>query len=195
MKHFLRSVHLWLTIPFCLLISLICFTGAALVFEEEITALVAPTATARLPFFAAMSHLHKSLMQPCPEAADAIWWGKIIVGITIIALIALLLTGIYLWWPTKRVRIAASSSRRFLFDLHNSLGILATIFLLIMGLTGLTWTFEWFQLPFSRPTIASLHFGTYWGLTSRILHFLAALIGASLPITGLLIYLRRLRKK
>ena len=37
MKKIFRTLHLWLSVPFGLLVSLICFSGAMLVFENEIT--------------------------------------------------------------------------------------------------------------------------------------------------------------
>lgn len=36
MKKVFRKIHLWLSVPFGLIITLICFSGAALVFEKEI---------------------------------------------------------------------------------------------------------------------------------------------------------------
>ena len=39
MKNVFRKLHLWLSIPFGLVIVVTCFTGAMLVFEKEITAL------------------------------------------------------------------------------------------------------------------------------------------------------------
>lgn len=36
MRKIFRDIHLWLSIPFGLLITLICFSGAALVFEKEV---------------------------------------------------------------------------------------------------------------------------------------------------------------
>lgn len=39
MKNFFRKLHLWLSVPFGVVITIICFTGAMLVFESEITAL------------------------------------------------------------------------------------------------------------------------------------------------------------
>ena len=37
MKKIFRHIHLWLSVPFGLVVSVICFSGAVLVFEEEIT--------------------------------------------------------------------------------------------------------------------------------------------------------------
>jgi uncharacterized iron-regulated membrane protein len=36
MRKIFRNIHLWLSIPFGILITLICFSGAALVFEKEV---------------------------------------------------------------------------------------------------------------------------------------------------------------
>lgn len=37
MKKLFRKIHLWLSVPFGILITLICFSGAMLVYEKEIT--------------------------------------------------------------------------------------------------------------------------------------------------------------
>ena len=39
MSKFFRKLHLWVSIPFGVVITITCFTGAMLVFETEITAL------------------------------------------------------------------------------------------------------------------------------------------------------------
>ena len=39
MSKFFRKLHLWVSIPFGIVITMTCFTGAMLVFETEITAL------------------------------------------------------------------------------------------------------------------------------------------------------------
>ena len=39
MKKFFRKLHLWVSVPFGIVITITCFTGALLVFEKEITAL------------------------------------------------------------------------------------------------------------------------------------------------------------
>ncbi|MGN0213824.1 MAG: PepSY-associated TM helix domain-containing protein [Muribaculaceae bacterium] len=37
MKHLLKQIHLWLSVPFGIIITLICFSGATMVYEKEIT--------------------------------------------------------------------------------------------------------------------------------------------------------------
>lgn len=56
MNRFFRKIHLWLSLPFGLIITVICFSGAMLVFENEVMQLtrrdlyrVERTATERLP--------------------------------------------------------------------------------------------------------------------------------------------------
>ena len=46
-----------------------------------------------------------------------------------------------------------------------------------------------------RGWIFSVHVGSWGGLATRILSFLAALTGASLPLTGYYLWIRRLGRK
>ena len=39
MKRIFRKIHLWLSVPFGIVITLVCFSGAMLVFEKELTRL------------------------------------------------------------------------------------------------------------------------------------------------------------
>ncbi len=43
MKRLFRKIHLWLAAPFGLVISIVCFTGAILIFEDELTEMAAPS--------------------------------------------------------------------------------------------------------------------------------------------------------
>lgn len=43
--------------------------------------------------------------------------------------------------------------------------------------------------------VYSLHVGNFWGIWSKILMFIAALIGASLPVTGYWMYFKKLRRR
>lgn len=218
MKKFMKSLHLWLSLPVGLVISIICFTGAMLIFEREITeslqhryyyvervgdrtitlddAVAAVTLTLqegqritgitiskhrertwkinlsqpkhaavyvdqysgkvlgtpeRLPFFRTMFRLHRWLMDTRPEDG-AIYWGKVIVGISTLTLVVILLTGIIIWIPKSlnmwknRSRISVRRGyKKFLYDLHVAGGIYAALLLLAMALTGLTWSFEWYR--------------------------------------------------
>ncbi|WP_237151135.1 PepSY-associated TM helix domain-containing protein [Pontibacter actiniarum] len=228
--------------------------------------------------------------------------GKMIVGVSTIIFTILVLTGLVLWWPKKiknwkqgfKVKTDANW-KRINHDLHNTLGFYAFILLLIMSLTGLCWSFEWYRdglssimgdevfkgrrekplsaeatgeasslqladylakanaiLPYEGNTrisipsddttavvvtkseagffalsasdkvqlnqhngealqvevfadkplneqivalIRPLHLGDVYGTFSKILYFISCLIATSLPVTGTLIWINKLRKK
>jgi uncharacterized iron-regulated membrane protein len=53
------------------------------------------------------------------------------------AILLSLASGLYLWWPGKRVRIRGGwRSRGFWFDLHNAIGILSFLPLVVLALTA-----------------------------------------------------------
>src|SRR5689334_15821455 len=66
--------------------------------------------------------------------------GKAIMTWAGAALLLLLLSGLYLWWPLKRVAI--QRGRRFWFDLHNTAGIVSFVFLLAIAVTGVVIGFD-----------------------------------------------------
>jgi uncharacterized iron-regulated membrane protein len=97
----------------------------------------------RLPgpdFLAQVHQLHLRLLIRNP--ADS---GKAIVSWAGVAMLYLLLSGLYLWWPLKRVTIG--SGKRFWFDFHNVSGIFSFGFLLILTITGLMIGFEQTTVP------------------------------------------------
>ena len=77
--------------------------------------------------------------------------GRPIVGIATIIFLMLAVSGIVLWFPKKvkwknlkqgfKIKTKANW-KRLNHDLHNTLGFYACIFILIMGITGLCWSFE-----------------------------------------------------
>ncbi len=85
--------------------------------------------------------------------------GGMITSIAAIVLIFLTITGIYLWWPLKRVTIARGKSwRRVNFDMHHAVGFYSSVFLLILAFTGVMIGFEettvpaMYKLTNSKPT-------------------------------------------
>ena len=61
-----------------------------------------------------------------------------IVGIVTIAALILVVTGIIIWWRDKLWRIRWSASwKRIVYDLHHSLGIIASLVLLIVTASGI----------------------------------------------------------
>ncbi len=272
MRKIFKELHIWLSLPLGLVMSVICFSGAMLVFEKEITemvqkeyyfvdkvsddalsieqveALVKPTLAddveiknvevsedpercykvnlskpkraavfvdqysgdikgqpERLPFFRTMFRLHRWLMDTRPDDGG-IFWGKMIVGVSTLLMVIIMISGIVIWIPNNiknlKTRLTINIRkgwRRFCYDLHVAGGIFAVLLLLAMALTGLTWSFEWYRDGFNdlfgelitRKTIRAIHVGSWGGLTTRILWFVAAMIGAALPLTGYYLFFKR----
>lgn len=164
MKKLFRKIHLWLSVPFGILITLICFSGAMLVYEKEITEWCRPDLyfvqtvkgqSEKLPFFSAMLSLHRWLMGAAQSASGGMSVGKFLVGLSTLLLVIIVITGILMWLTnrhkplTKSLTISFTKGwPRFWHDLHVAGGIYATILLLAMSLTGLTWSFGWYRTGF-----------------------------------------------
>lgn len=219
MKKIFAKIHLWLSLPLGIVLTVVCLSGAVLVFEGEITRAlhpelyrVAAPADARplrpsqladrigaqMPdslhlvslqlsarsdepcmaafretgrrqlsvdpytgnvngwaespaFFGTVRKLHRWLLDPPPSKGEKSV-GKAIVGVSTLALVLILVSGLILWIPRSRKalrnRLKVSYSdgrRRFWHDSHVSLGFYATLLLLVMALTGLTWSFGWYR--------------------------------------------------
>lgn len=227
-KNISRQLHRWLALPLGVIISLICFSGATLVFEHEILRLVHPerytvavqnaprmsarqiaqavaptldegvtitevtlyadprsTATVSLSrprraavfvdpytgtvvgnndrgaFFMTMFRLHRWLLEGFKPGAFSL--GKTVVGISTMAFVFVLISGLFIWWPRtikalkQRLRIATDKGKqRLMFDLHAVGGVYASVFLLVMALTGLTWSFDWYRSGFYKVFGAEL---------------------------------------
>ena len=95
-------------------------------------------------FFRFTMQLHRWL-----AAGDV---GKQIVGASTVALIVLAATGLYLRWPRTiltwrnwfRIDIARKG-RNFLWELHSVIGTWVLVPYLIMSLSGLYWSYEWYR--------------------------------------------------
>lgn len=124
-------------------------------------------------FFQTMRKLHRWLLDP-PASKGATSVGKVIVGITTLVMVALLITGLVIWFPRtrkmlgNRLKVAfGKGTRRLIYDCHVTLGFYATIFLLLMALTGLTWSFGWYRSLFYDVFGASASSGTATASVSR----------------------------
>ncbi|MBS1352232.1 MAG: PepSY domain-containing protein [Coprobacter sp.] len=223
MRKIFRHIHLWLSVPFGLIITLICFSGAMLVFEAEImkifrhdlyyvkevkeaplpadkimenvagilpddvmatglnifanpersyqVSLSKPQRSSlfvdpytgevlgkyeRSPFFLTMFKLHRWLLDSMKPGSD-IFIGKLVVGISTLIFVFILISGIVIWWPRTRKALVNSLKistgkglKRFWYDLHVAGGMYILLFLLVMALTGLTWSFSWYRTGFYR---------------------------------------------
>ncbi|MDQ8953798.1 sulfite reductase flavoprotein subunit alpha [Acinetobacter rudis] len=77
--------------------------------------------------------------------------GKQITGASTLILIFFVLSGIYLRWPKKhslRQWLALKpqlKGRNFIWDLHAVVGTWMVVFYLIMAMTGLFWSYDWWR--------------------------------------------------
>ena len=86
--------------------------------------------------------------------------GGKITSAAAVVLLLMLLSGLYLWWPLKRVRVTwrGAALRTTWFDIHNTTGVLALVFLLALATTGLVIGFEsvttplFYKMTRSQPT-------------------------------------------
>ncbi len=218
MKKIFAKIHLWLSLPLGIVLTVVCLSGAVLVFEGEITralhpelyrvavpANVRPLRPSQLAdrirgqmpdslhlvslqlsarsdepcmaafretgrrqlsvdpytgavngwaespaFFGTVRKLHRWLLDPPPSKGEKSI-GNAIVGVSTLALVVILVSGLILWIPRSRkalrnrLKVSCSDGRRFWHDCHVSLGFYATLLLLVMALTGLTWSFGWYR--------------------------------------------------
>ena len=96
--------------------------------------------------------LHRYLLNVPSEPHEGMSVGRFIVGVTAICMTLILLTGIVTWWPhskkmlKNRLKVSTGKGfRRFVYDSHVSLGIYGVVFLLLMSLTGPSWSFHWYR--------------------------------------------------
>lgn len=100
------------------------------------------TQYARQDWLAVVEKLHTSLL--LGEV------GKWIIRVNILIFLALLITGLVLWWPKAKAQLRQAfslkwnaSGKRLNYDLHNVGGFYASWFLLVITLTGMWWSFDW----------------------------------------------------
>jgi uncharacterized iron-regulated membrane protein len=96
-------------------------------------------------FFIVIEYIHLYLLLP-PDI------GRVVVGVSVLIFVALMITGIILWWPKRKTDRKRSFTikwngrwRRVNYDLHNVLGFYATGIALILAITGLSMSFKWVE--------------------------------------------------
>ena len=123
----------------------------------------------------------------------------------------ILIGGIVIWVPKQfkplRKRFTITSGKglwRFALDWHKTIGICCVLFLLLMALTGPSWSFGWYRegvfalLPESESpmgTVLQIHTGKWGGIVTKFIYFFAALAGATLTISGYYLWYKKLQAK
>jgi sulfite reductase (NADPH) flavoprotein alpha-component len=101
-------------------------------------------------FFRTTMQLHRWLIAGSFGNRDI---GRHIVGASTALLVFLALSGLYLRWPSRRERDwrawlainTKAKGSRFLWSLHAAIGTWVLVFYLVMALTGLNWSYEWYR--------------------------------------------------
>lgn len=80
--------------------------------------------------------------------------GHYIVGFATLIILIMVVTGIVLWWPKNKAAFKqriwfrwkpSTKWRRKNYDVHNIGGIYSFLLIIIFSLTGLVWTFDWWE--------------------------------------------------
>ena len=102
-------------------------------------------------FFATVRRLHRYLLLP----GDGKGWGRQITGAAAISLIFFALSGLYLRWPKRLLdwkvwlKPNLKAKRRGLYwSLHAVIGTWVFVVYLVIALTGLTWSYDWYRKGF-----------------------------------------------
>lgn len=197
----IRRIHSWFGIAFGSIIFITCITGAFLVWFGK----CGDAGTVAFK-------LHRWLMDAPAQRGD-VTIGKWIVGISTLSFLIILISGLIMWWPRAKHGFIRSISipkgskgRKLISSLHVCLGFYSAIFLLIMAVTGLTWSFGWWRDCFYwlfqgessegfRCVVKGLHTGSIGGIATRIIWCLSALTGAFLSVSGYQLWIKRIIRK
>ena len=103
-------------------------------------------------FVRTVMSLHRNLGLALTGNKTAGEVGKQIVGASTVAMIILVISGVWLHFPRLKQKFSAAITPNFklkkyaLFhNLHTSLGALSAVIYLIICLTGLTWSYRWYS--------------------------------------------------
>lgn len=113
-------------------------------------------------FFATVRRLHRWLLIP----GDAKGWGRQITGLAALGLIIMLISGLVLRWPRRATSVKmwlkpnlALSGRGLHRSLHAVIGTWVIPIYLVMTLTGLWYSFDWYKdgvvWLLSRPEVTA----------------------------------------
>jgi uncharacterized iron-regulated membrane protein len=116
-------------------------TNGQQVYVDPYTGSIVDVHGATEPFFVTTEAIHRRLL------AGEI--GRRIVGAATVCFVVILLSGVVIWWPRTLHTLKAHLTlkhptgwKRRNYDLHVVLGIYSTIVLLVVGSTGLVWSYR-----------------------------------------------------
>jgi uncharacterized iron-regulated membrane protein len=120
------------------------------VYVNQYTGKVLGIMDMRYEFFNVVEQLHRQLLLVKPV-------GSPLVGVCILAYLIMLITGFILWLPKnyrqfkKSVAVKWNAKwKRVNYDLHNSLGFYVLPIAMLIAITGLVWSFKWWETGIYR---------------------------------------------
>jgi uncharacterized iron-regulated membrane protein len=140
----LFQVHLWLGMLAAMYVTVMSLSGSMIVFRDRLESSAAPNST-RFRAIEWVVNFHENLL-----SGDL---GRRLNGVGAIAFLLICVTGAVLWWPgiahwRRSLTINwRSSLARVNWDLHNTLGAWAFLFLAIWGLSGIYFAFPELSYP------------------------------------------------
>ncbi len=164
-REFFLKTHRWMGLGASIVLAVVGFTGVLLIWPDRLG-----------DYARTMSRFHTRLLIGEP--------GEWLVITSTVLSSLLILGGVYLWWKRKIVAIEFRRGWwRLLFDLHHSLGLLATVLMLVLSLSGIGLVLteverEAGQEPpprtpaeiATRKTVHDLHTGRNYSLPMKILY-------------------------
>ncbi len=114
MRSFFLVTHRWIGLAVAIVLALAGVSGAALVWSHSESL--------------ADFHTHLWIGEP----------GEWLVNSSAFAFVLLAIGGVVLWWRRKALAVRTDKGwRRFLFDLHHTLGAIGAVLMLVVALSGL----------------------------------------------------------
>lgn len=113
------------------------------VYVNQYTGEVLEVLPDQMEFLDYVHQLHLRLLWQSPSRP-----GDQIMSCAGVAMLFIALSGLYLWWPVKRIALTpGATGRRWWFDLHSAAGIMSLVFLAMLAFTGVMIGFEKKTVP------------------------------------------------
>lgn len=115
------------------------------IYINQYTGQILGVIDSRYEFFNLVEQLHRQLLLVKPV-------GSVVVGACVLLFLLMLITGFMLWLPKnyrqlkQNIRVRWNAKfKRVNYDVHNSFGFYVLPIAIIIAITGLTWSFKWWE--------------------------------------------------
>ena len=172
LRRFVLVTHRWLGIAMAVPLFVVCASGAAIVWPDV------------FPLRKFLGSVHEDFALRMVGMASVGRW--IVVATTVLAVV-LVLGGIFLWWKRKSVSVRLDLGfKRTMFDLHNALGVIGFLMMLLLSVTGVGMAFTTPEDGELRRVIFDLHTTRGYLIVIKVVYTLASTVFAVQCATGVL---------